>query len=362
MKKWIGLFIIATTIVVAWGGYDTITSKQEHNTINELKRLLKDTYIVDLQYPYTEGKKDAVVVYTTTGMPKTDDFYVTSNVVYYERVGGKWEIRSGAHFTNEELGQLDYWSMSQTTPRLYHGVFNFDDYDGTQTMWVDGQHATQIHHKDSNKVFWYAFADDYAQVVREDKSGNFKRLKEFYDNTDGPWVWMTPLERYNKTIGKEYVYEYSGDAMRYERNEDNDLPLIIIPIRNVTGFEAGEVLLVEKENGEVDVARIIVSEGTVEVQNGKIICSTCYWQQDLITYAKVDGYHSKIEYEKKEDKEAPEVFNLTMPAVTLGEDEYFVAPDNWGSESVLGVIKKAQIIGKVKGYYDPLALYPLSNG
>lgn len=367
MKKLLGILLIMATVFVVWFGIGKWQAIENRDTVNELKRLIKGTYpnnhFVDIQYPYTKGEDDALVIFlTTTGA--NISFSSTSNVAYFQRTNGGWKEISLASLSDEELGWYEYWNESIASPRIYHGTLSARYYDELpKNIWVNDQKAHQVKYNKFNEVYWYAFEEDFAQVVAEYKNGEFERLDKWHDTSGDMYDEPIPsISKYIETIGKEFVYEYTGDSMNYLENEYSQYPLVIIPRRNIESLWQSDALLVEKENGDYTVVRLFAREGMeVEIRNGQIISSWIDYDKDAVPfvglytdtmyYAKMDGYDSKAEYEMKEGKEASAIFTLTMPSISLGENEYFVAPDNWESDSIFGVITEEQIVGKVKGYY-----------
>lgn len=366
MKKVLVILLILAVIFIAWFGIGKWKLIENRDTVNAMKRHIKDTYedtyFIDVQYPYTEGKKDGLAVFLTGGIHYT----TTSHVAYFE--DPKYQRHKGSHtsLSDEELGQYVYWNVSSMgSPRIYHGRLSSRYYENRpRDIWVNGQKAHQIKSTKFNEVYWYAFQEDEdAQVVAEFRNGDFERLDKWHDTSGEMYDEPIPsIYMYDNTIGKEFVYAYKGNSMHYLEDEYSQYPLVVIPRRNIESLWQGDVLVVEKENGDYTVVRLFAREGMeVEIRNGQIMTSWIDYDRDAIPflglftdtmyYAKMDGYDSKIEYEMKEGEEAPALFTLTQPSISLGEDNFYVAPDNWGSDSVFGVIKKDQIVGKVKGYY-----------
>lgn len=366
MKKLLGILLVIVAILVVWFGIGKWQTIENRDTVNELKRFIKNTntenYFIDVQYPYTKGEDDALVVFLTGSI----QYRTTSHVVYFEKSNGQWKEISHASLSDEELGSFQYWSDSIGSPRIYHGRLSSRYYeDRPKNIWVTDQKAHQIKSNKFNEAYWYAFEEDAsAQVVAEYNNGDFERLDKWHDTSGDIYDEPIPsINMYDKTIGKEFVYKYTGDSMHFLKNEYSQKPLVVIPRRNIESLWQSDVLLVEKDNGDYTVVRLFAREGMeVEIVNGQIMPSWMNFDRDAVPftgiytdtmyYAKMDGYDSKIEYEMKEGKEAPEIFSLTERPISLDEDEYFVAPDNWGSDSIFGVITKEQIVGKVKGYYS----------
>ena len=79
------------TILAVWFEIGKWQAIENRDTVNELKRLIKNTntenYFVDVQYPYTKGEDDALVVFLTGSI----HYKTTSHVAYFQKWNGQWK-------------------------------------------------------------------------------------------------------------------------------------------------------------------------------------------------------------------------------------------------------------------------------
>lgn len=158
------------------------------------------------------------------------------------------------------------------------------------------------------------------------------------------------------------VFDFRYDAMDRGNYEYYENPLLINPAAYQAKEPArGDVVVYEAEffSGKSrTVGRVVALPGeTVEVVDGQIYIN----DQKLDTfYGKVHrrGYGSNEEYneamiemgQSQNIDAIKEIFTQSITAFTLGEDEIYVAGDDWFRGQQL-VIKTEEVEAEVLGYY-----------
>ncbi|WP_332651247.1 hypothetical protein [Lysinibacillus sp. 54212] len=292
--------------------FEKITSKWEGTKVE----------VIHTELPFREKNDALIISLVDKGIVRLD---------YMEYKDKKWKIASTGEgaLLNDEYPRK--WTSSVMDGfSIFSGILD----DSSEQLYVGDEAVKTIEVK--GKTFWYGIANSNGTPVFAEKDGKKTRI---FDSSFG---FPTLVPVIYKPVGDDYVMSFSGDAMNLGGNEYSEFSLVIDPdYYSNNDFSVEDVILVEGENGPT-ITRIIevnssnnsyditVTEGTILINNYNI--------PSYFTTGKVNG-----------DVNYP--FEETIHYGTIGKDEVFVMPDNWGSDGVRGIIPKSQILGKVRGYH-----------
>ena len=180
------------------------------------------------------------------------------------------------------------------------------------------------------------------------------------------------LHDFSEKEDQQFVVEYQLNGMN--RGSDEYKGHLLVDI-NLETLNYGQVVLYEIGQGYLgeqryELARIVGLPGDqVAIRNGQLYVNnrkvTAFYGQAQIfghqTVADVQSYLKRNGLFMLEDT-IKKNLTLTLPPITVGENEVFTVSDNWSFTSIQQTIDKSKIEGIVQGYVtEDLYSYGFSN-